>query len=47
MGNGLPILTGEKIYRVSADGGAPEKLMTEGDNEVMPSWSPDGKVNCF
>jgi Tol biopolymer transport system component len=32
-----------KIYRVSADGGAPERLMTEGDNEVMPTWSPDGK----
>ena len=36
-----------KIYRVSADGGAPEKLMTEGDNEVIPSWSPDGKSIVF
>jgi Tol biopolymer transport system component len=36
-----------KIYRVSADGGAPEKLMAEGNNEVMPAWSPDGKSIVF
>jgi hypothetical protein len=31
-----------KIYRVSADGGAPEKLMAEGNNEVA-RW----KVHCL
>jgi TolB protein len=36
-----------KIYRVSADGGAPEKVMAQGDNEVMPAWSPDGKSIVF
>jgi eukaryotic-like serine/threonine-protein kinase len=36
-----------KIYRVSADGGEPEKVMPEGDHEVMPTWSPDGKSIVF
>jgi eukaryotic-like serine/threonine-protein kinase len=36
-----------KIYRVSADGGEPEKLMAEGDYEVMPTWSPDGELIVF
>jgi serine/threonine protein kinase/Tol biopolymer transport system component len=36
-----------KIYRVPADGGAPEKVMPEGDNEVMPTWSPDGRSIIF
>lgn len=33
-----------EIYRVSVDGGAPEKLTSEGFMEVLPSWSPDGKA---
>ena len=45
MGNGSPIPTGDKIYRVSAEGGAPEKLMPEGDNEVMPALVAGWKVN--
>lgn len=36
-----------KIYRVSTDGGEPEKVMPEGDHEVMPTWSPDGKSIVF
>jgi len=36
-----------KIYRVSADGGAPEKVMPEGDFEVIPTWSPDGNSIYF
>jgi eukaryotic-like serine/threonine-protein kinase len=36
-----------KIYRISADGGAPEKVMPEGDFEVIPAWSPDGKSIYF
>ena len=29
------------------DGGAPEKLTSEGFTEVLPSWSPDGKSIYF
>lgn len=36
-----------KIYRVSADGGVPEKLMQSGEHEVMPTWFPDGKSIAF
>ena len=36
-----------KIYRVSADGGSPEKLIAQGDFEVMPAWFPDGKSIVF
>ncbi len=36
-----------KLYRVSADGGTPEKLIESGDNEVMPTWFPDGQSIAF
>jgi len=36
-----------KLYRVSADGGTPEKLIESGDNEVMPTWLPDGQSIAF
>jgi Tol biopolymer transport system component len=36
-----------EIYRVSVDGGAPEKLTSEGFQEVLPSWAPDGKSIYF
>jgi dipeptidyl aminopeptidase/acylaminoacyl peptidase len=36
-----------KLYRISADGGAPEQLLPTGDNEVAPTWSPDGKSIAF
>ncbi len=36
-----------RIYRISADGGAPEPLLPGGDNEVSPSWSRDGKSIFF
>ena len=35
------------IYRISADGGAPERLLPNGDNEIAPSWSRDGKSVAF
>jgi dipeptidyl aminopeptidase/acylaminoacyl peptidase len=34
-----------KLYRVSADGGVPERLLAanaDDDQEVAPTWSPDG-----
>jgi dipeptidyl aminopeptidase/acylaminoacyl peptidase len=37
----------QELYRVSVDGGAPEKLTSEGFTEVLPSWSPDGKSIYF
>jgi Tol biopolymer transport system component len=36
-----------ELYRVSVDGGGPEKLTSEGFTEVLPSWSPDGKAIYF
>jgi len=36
-----------ELYRVSVDGGTPEKLTSEGFQEVLPSWSPDGKAIYF
>jgi len=36
-----------KLYRVSADGGTPEKLIESGDSEVMPTWFPDGQSIAF
>jgi dipeptidyl aminopeptidase/acylaminoacyl peptidase len=36
-----------KLYRVPADGGTPEKLIESGDNEVMPTWFPDGQSIAF
>jgi len=38
-----------RIFRVSRDGGSPERL-TEGkhrDGDIRPSWSPDGKTLAF
>jgi Tol biopolymer transport system component len=37
----------DKIYVVSADGGAPDQLMPGGHNQVAPSWAPDGKSIYF
>jgi Tol biopolymer transport system component/DNA-binding winged helix-turn-helix (wHTH) protein len=37
---------GWKIYLISAEGGTPQQLMPE-DNEEDPSWSPDGKTLVF
>jgi eukaryotic-like serine/threonine-protein kinase len=36
-----------ELYRVGVNGGAPEKLTSEGFTEVLPSWSPDGKSIYF
>ncbi len=36
-----------KLYRVSADGGPPEKLMATGDYEMAPTLSPDGRSLVF
>jgi Tol biopolymer transport system component len=36
-----------KLYRVSADGGIPEKLIESGNSEVMPTWFPDGRSIAF
>jgi eukaryotic-like serine/threonine-protein kinase len=36
-----------ELYRVGVDGGAPEKLTSEGFTEVLPSWLPDGKSIYF
>jgi len=36
-----------EIYIVSADGGATQKLTSEGRSEVAPSWWPDGKSIVF
>ena len=36
-----------EIYMVSIDGGTPEKLTSEGKDELAPNWSPDGKSILF
>jgi Tol biopolymer transport system component len=36
-----------EIYRVSIDGGTPEKLTAEGKTELAPVWWPDGKSIAF
>ncbi len=39
-----------KLYRVSADGGVPERLIAgndDNDQEVAPTWSPDGRSIFF
>jgi Tol biopolymer transport system component len=46
-GKSLVYSDGYKLYRISADGGAPEKLIATGEHEVMPTWSPDGKSIAF
>ena len=35
------------IYVISADGGLPRRLTTEGSGELIPSWSRDGKWIYF
>ena len=35
------------IYVISADGGSPRPLTTEGSGEAVPSWSRDGKWIYF
>ena len=35
------------LYRISADGGEPERLLTEDRNAGDPSWSADGKSLVF
>lgn len=35
------------LYRISADGGEPERLLTEDRNAGDPSWSADGKSIAF
>jgi hypothetical protein len=37
----------KKLYRVSAEGGPPEKLIEVGKYEVAPTWFPDGKSIAF
>jgi dipeptidyl aminopeptidase/acylaminoacyl peptidase len=37
----------EKLYLISADGGAPEKLLPTGEHENARDWSPDGKSIAF
>jgi Tol biopolymer transport system component len=36
-----------QIYMISADGGTPEKLIPNPNQDVMPNWSPDGKSIAF
>jgi Tol biopolymer transport system component len=36
-----------QIYRISADGGEPERLLQEDRNAGDPSWSPDGQSIVF
>jgi Tol biopolymer transport system component len=36
-----------KIYVVSADGGTPQEVVNENQNEVDVDWSPDGKQFVF
>jgi Tol biopolymer transport system component len=37
----------KEIYLVSAEGGSPEKLTSEGNTELAPNWWPDGKSITF
>lgn len=36
-----------KVYRVSADGGRPEALISDTTNQGVPTWSPDGQKIAF
>jgi Tol biopolymer transport system component len=37
----------DNIYMVSADGGIPEKLISNPNEAVWPAWSPDGKSIAY
>jgi Tol biopolymer transport system component len=36
-----------RIYRLPAQGGTPERLIANDENEGAPTWSPDGKSIAF
>jgi Tol biopolymer transport system component/DNA-binding winged helix-turn-helix (wHTH) protein len=36
-----------KIFLISAQGGTPQELLSENQNQLDPSWSPDGKKLVF
>ena len=46
-GKSLVYTDDDKLYLISADGGAPEKLIATGEHENAPDWSPDGKSISF
>ena len=46
-GKAIAFSNAQEIYMVSVDGGSPEKLTSEGNNEVAPNWWPDGKSIAF
>jgi dipeptidyl aminopeptidase/acylaminoacyl peptidase len=37
----------KNLYRVSADGDAPEQLTPDGHGDLAPTWSPDGRSIAF
>jgi eukaryotic-like serine/threonine-protein kinase len=37
----------QKIYRVSADGGVPERVTDTGSNQITPTWLPGGGSIAF
>lgn len=36
-----------KVYLVPAEGGSPEELVADGQNEAQPGWPPDGNSLVF
>ncbi len=46
-GKSLAYSDGYRIYILSADGGAPDKLMGGGDREGFPTWAPDDSSIAF
>jgi serine/threonine protein kinase len=46
-GNWLVYSDWKNLYRVSADGGAPEKLTPDGHGDLAPTWFHDGKSIAF